>query len=258
MVITVSMAMVFIMIMARFLGLFMMAPIFSSRTIPAPMKLCLITWITIVIFMITPIPMQLPSTMLSFAIAVFNEFLVGYILGFVAHLIVVSVQEAGSLMDMQMGLSVASALDPASGTQTTIISRLMYQMALLIFVLVDGHHALLGAVQQSFRVIPVATLVIYPGLMDQLGYLAGQIFSNALLLAMPIIVVIFLLDFSLGLLGRVAPQVNVFFLGFQLKPVLGLWVLLITLPYLGNRVTVIIQTIVEQTLEVFAHVQKLV
>jgi flagellar biosynthetic protein FliR len=242
------------LMLARIIGLFFQAPVFSSRSIPAPLKIAFMTWITISLWLVTDVPEQLPTTMMVFAIAVFNEFVIGFIIGHVGNLIIVGVQESGSIMDMQMGLSSASALDPASGVQTTIMNKIMYQLAILLFVVVDGHHAILGVFHKSFRIIPVSKIVTYDGFLDQIIHLAGLIFMNALLLALPIVVIIFLLDFSLGILNRVAPQVNVFFLGFQIKPILGLWVTFITVSFMGDRVKRIIETIIDQVLDVFLHI----
>jgi flagellar biosynthesis protein FliR len=92
-------------------------------------------------------------------------------------------------------------------------------------------------------------------LLEQVGQLTGEIFMTGLDLSMPILIIIFMMDFSLGLLARLAPQVNVFSLGFQIKPVLGLWIFLFTLPVLMTEFSVLVNHMMDQIYRLFSEVR---
>jgi flagellar biosynthesis protein FliR len=133
-------------------------------------------------------------------------------------------------MDTQAGLSVASLLDPSTGQQTSILSRLVRTIAVLVFLLINGHHVVLGAMVQSFSVIPLTATLNLLEASRYVTEIAVDIFTAGLQISAPILIVVFLIDFGFGLLSRVAPQVNVFQLGFQVKPIISLTVLISVIP----------------------------
>jgi flagellar biosynthetic protein FliR len=232
---------VFFLIFARLAGLFIMAPAFSARTIPTLGKAALITWISIVLWFVAPIDLKaIPSTSLGFLIALVSEVAVGFTLGFICDMIFIAVQAAGELVDVQMGLSVAQSFDPIFGSTVTIIGKMFFYIALTMFFIVNGHHLLLSIIHQSFRLLPLGAVPNFasPQLVLDLIELGKTFWLIALQLSGPILLIIFLSDFTFGIVSRVAPQVNVFMLGFQVKPSLGLLGLLFLLPlfvtYLSN------------------------
>ena len=151
-------------------------------------------------------------------------------IGFVTQLLIVGIEFGGSLMDTQAGLSVASLLDPSTGQTTSILSRLLRQIAMLVFFLINGHHVVLSSIVQSFRAIPITSKLNIFEASRYIVEICIDIFMIALQIAAPILLVVFLIDFGFGLLSRVAPQVNVFQLGFQVKPIIGLLVMLTFIP----------------------------
>jgi flagellar biosynthesis protein FliR len=170
---------------------------------------------------------------MHFVSLLIGQFLIGVIIGFIINIIFLAFQAAGEIIDMQMGLSVAQALDPVFGAVISIIGRLTFNVALIIFLVVNGHHMILSALHQSFTIVPVGALpnLLNPSITGQVIDLGRMLWLTAFQLAGPAILMIFLLDFSFGIVSRVAPQVNVFMLGFQIKPSLGLIAILFTLPF---------------------------
>ena len=193
-------------------------------------KLVLIFWMALLLIFVIPLPLNLPGSPLMFFLAIFAEFIIGAMIGFLTQLLILGIEFGGSIMDTQAGLSVASLLDPSTGQTTSILSRLVRQISILVFFLINGHHVVLGTLIQSFRAIPITSrLNIY----EASGYVVSvsvDIFVAALQIAAPILLVVFLIDFGFGLLSRVAPQVNVFQLGFQVKPLVSLFVMLTIIP----------------------------
>jgi flagellar biosynthesis protein FliR len=160
------------------------------------------------------------------------------------------VQAAGEIIDLQMGLSVATALDPVFGTTVSIIGRLAFNLALVLFLILNGHHLLFSSLHQSFTTVPAgAPLNIFnPALQIQLIDLGKYLWTTSLTLAMPAVLLIFLSDFCFGIVSRVAPQVNVFMLGFQVKPSLGLIALLLSLPLIVKYISTLISFMGEEVL----------
>ncbi len=248
---------VFFLILARIIGLFTTAPILSDRAIPQMFKLSLAIWITIIFSFVIHVPVLSLSNNLQIGLALIGEFFIGFTMGFITRIIFVGVQMAGSLMDMQMGLSAAASFDPSSGGQTTIMERLMFYFTIALIFIFNAHHLFFVAIFESFKVIPLVKVVEFQGLYSQLGLLSSKIFLTALSLSMPLLVIIFILDFSLGLLARLAPQVNVFNLGFQIKPMLGLWIFVFTLPMLSSEVNSLVSDMMNEVYKLLASAKVL-
>jgi len=222
---------IFMLILARIAGLFIDAPLFSAKSIPSPVKTCVALWITTSLWFVVPVR-YLPDSAISFMFALTVEVFVGYIIGFVANIMLQSAQAAGDILDMQMGLSVANVLSPTTGAMSSLSGTFIYMIAILVFVIVNGHHMVLSAIHQSFIAIPLISFIDFskPDLLLQIIDLLRFFWVAAIQIAAPILLLIFLIDFSFGIVSRVAPQVNVFMLGFQVKPSLGLWGLMLLSP----------------------------
>lgn len=233
---------IFLLILARISGLFIDAPLFSARSIPSTVKISVAVWLSAVLWFTVPVR-YLPDNALSFAIALFIEVLIGFTIGFVSSLVLQSAQAAGDLLDVQMGLSIASVLSPTTGAMTSITGSLMFLLALLIFLIVDGHHMLLSAIHQSFVALPIASYVnlLKPDLVLQMIELLKSFWISTIQMCAPMLLLIFLIDFAFGIVSRVAPQVNVFMLGFQVKPSLGLFGLLLVSPLLVKHLVFLIE-----------------
>ncbi|MDD4526539.1 MAG: flagellar biosynthetic protein FliR [Candidatus Margulisbacteria bacterium] len=242
-------------ILARVIGCFILMPFFSERSVSQMIKLMFAFWLSIILFISIPKTVLIPEHYLELIIAFVNEFMLGLFIGLIARLIFYGIQFAGGLMDMQMGLSVAAAFDPATGSQETIISRLLYITSIAVFLMIDGHHLVLTGLFESFNAIPLFSEVAYPMGLQQLGDLGSNMFFIAVTISMPIIIIIFMLDFSLGLLARLAPQVNVFFLGFQIKPMLGAFILLLLIPTMMSKIVVIMDDLAVQIVYFYKSVK---
>ena len=230
MIITQNQIVIFFLIFARVIAVLLLTPGFSGKEIFSSGKLSFIFWLALLLIFVIPLPIQLPGTPLLFFFAILAEFVIGALIGFVTQLLIVGIEFGGSLMDTQAGLSVASLLDPSTGQTTSILSRLLRQMSVLVFLLINGHHVVLGSLVQSFRAIPITSKLNIFEASRYVTEISVDIFLAALQIAAPILLVVFLIDFGFGLLSKVAPQVNVFQLGFQVKPIISILVILTILP----------------------------
>ena len=252
MIITVFQLQVFILILARIIGLFLVAPLFSNRTVSRAAKIGIVIWITITLWYVVPVsPEKIPPTAFAYGVTLFQEILVGLILGTVAQLIFAGIRAMGEIVGMQMGLSVATTFNPAEGGQEGLLTKLFSNIMLLLFLIIDGHHLLLAAIRKSFDILPLLNAWNFMQGGQHLVGLGGAIFAIGISLAAPICLVIFLLDFSFGMVSRVAPQVNVFMLGFQLKPPLGEIVTLLITPLLMERMVYLLNRMVNELTQLF-------
>jgi flagellar biosynthetic protein FliR len=230
MIVSQEQIIIFFLIFARIIAVLLLTPGFSGKEIFSSGKISFVIWLIFLLIFTIPLPVELPSTPLLFFLSLIVEFIIGSMIGFTTQLLIIGIELGGSLMDTQAGLSVASLLDPSTGQTTSILSRLLRQIAVLVFFLINGHHVVLGSIVQSFRAIPLTAKL---NIFQASGYIVQisvDIFTAAVQIAAPILLVVFLIDFGFGLLSRVAPQVNVFQLGFQLKPIICLVVMVSVVP----------------------------
>jgi len=136
------------------------------------------------------------------------------------------------MIDLTMGFSMASLFDPQNQTRITLVGQFMYIVAILLFLAIDGHHSLLLAVQQSFNLVPLGTMIWQKSIPAFLLKTFIGMFLLGIRIAAPIIAVLLLCDICLGLIARTVPQLNVFIMGFPLKAGLGLIALAVSLPVL--------------------------
>jgi len=245
---------IFLLIIARVAGVFISAPVLSDNTIPRTFKTALMFSVAFLLWFVIPFPEQkLPPDMFIFMIAVGQEFLIGYVMGSVTRMIFNGVEAAGDIMGAQMGLSVASMLDPSTGRQTVVTARLLRWIIVLIFLMVDGPHFILTALYKSYDALPLLQFWNFANAANHIAGMVTNIFAIAVQLAAPILLTIFLLDFAFGLVSRVAPQVNVFQLGFQMKPALGMFIFMLMVPLFMERVVWIISLMVEQLTAIFFY-----
>jgi len=256
MVITAAQLVIFLLIIARIVGIFMTAPLFSDATISRTFKTTFMFTIAFLLWFVIPFPdARLPTDTFLFMLAAAQEFFIGYLLGMVTKMIFCGIEAAGDMMGAQMGLSVASMLDPATGRQSVVTARLLRWIVVIIFLSIDGPHFILTALYKSYDALPLLNVWNFSRAALHLASTAGDIFAIAVQLAAPILLVIFLLDFAFGLISRVAPQVNVFQLGFQMKPALGSFIFMLMIPLLLERIVWLIGLMVEKLTYIFYYMQ---
>lgn len=255
MIFSLDQIVLFFMIMARIVGLIVVGPIFSRKEVFAMGKVAIIFWLTFMLMYTIPLPESLPDTQLAFFLMMLADFLIGAIIGVIMQLLVIGVEFAGSLMDTQAGLSVAALLDPSLGRQVTILSLMLNWVAIIIFLQIDGHHLILSSLIQSFKILPIGVPVNISQASYFMAQLGSQLFYIAMTLSAPVLLIVFITDFAFGLLNRVAEQVNVFQLGFQIKPSVSLIVFLGMIPGLVETIAGIMEDLTEQMLTIFFYLQ---
>jgi len=141
------------------------------------------------------------------------------------------IQFAGDLVGFQMGLRIGNVIDPMSEQQISIIGTVQNLLAVLIYLSLFWDHFLFKAMAASFRVIPIAGVVLEAPLATELIRMTGQVFVIALKMGAPLLAALFLADVALGFIARTAPQINIFIIGFPVKVGMGILLLGISLPF---------------------------
>jgi len=167
---------------------------------------------------------------MSFIINCMNEAVAGLTLGFITNLCFMAVRVAGNLMDFQMGFSMMTMYDPNTSSNTTLMENLLYWFSLVVFFIVDGHHMLIKALMESFSVIKLGNFFLSQDSINLIIRVFIEYFGIALKIAIPIVLIIFITDLTLGLIGRTVPQLNLMILSFPIKILLGLATFCLALP----------------------------
>lgn len=222
--------------LVRVLALFAVAPLLSHRAIPLRVKVGLGVAITAVLVPSVPAPPITDALTGAGLGLLLQNILIGLMLGFMVRLIFAALEITGELIGLQMGLSFAGFFNPATGMAQNAIGSFMSLLALLMFIAIDGHLMLLHALAESFRLFPLVggTPGAMPLTFEQIVRAASLMFSIALSLALPFLAVMLLTNIVLGVLARVAPQLNVFAIGFPLTILVGLSTLMLILPYIES------------------------
>lgn len=238
---------ILILVMVRISAFFVAAPIFSMRGVPPHVKVGLAFFIALISFPIIADSVEIMVDF-SFIILIMKEAIVGLALGFVAALILYTVQVAGAFIDFNMGFAIANVVDPQTGSQVPILGNFKYMLTLLFLLSLNGHHWLIEAVLRSYQMVPIDQLLVpigSEGVAQFMTYTFTQMFLTAFQLALPIVGCLFLVDVALGILARTVPQVNVFVVGLPLKIFTGFVLVLVTLPIFFFLVQKVFSNMVE-------------
>jgi flagellar biosynthetic protein FliR len=214
---------IFILVLIRVSVVLFLFPIFESAVIPAVIKAGLSLVVALLLVPAVAVaPARFPPTVLETGMLLVSELFIGMLLGLTVRLFLAGVQFAGQIIGFQMGFSIINVFDPQSGGQVSIIDQVSYWMVLLIFLILNGHHVLILALSESFRILAPGALVLKRGLLTMLIGLSSQMFVLGIKMAAPAIAALLFTDAAFGLSAKFAPQMNILIAAFPLKIVVGL------------------------------------
>lgn len=218
----------------RVLAVFTSAPVFSSRVFPVRARVALAFLVALASQASLP-----EAPIIGFndprAVGVLVQQVgVGLSIGFAVRLVFASMELAGELVGFQMGLNFASFFDPSMNTQSSAVARFFSQITSLLFVVMNGHLMVLMAVNKSFVAFPIDQNFLQALARMKLYTLGSDLFASALWIAMPMIGMLMFANLALGIISRVAPQLNIFAIGFPITLLVGLIGIAFTLPMLDQ------------------------
>lgn len=225
----------------RALALFAAMPVLGSRNVPTRVRIGLAALIAYAAQPTLPPP---PAISLDSALAlslVAQQAVIGLSLGFAVRLVFASIEFAGEIIGLQMGLNFAGFFDPISATTATATSRFFGTSVAWLFIVINGHLLVIAALVQSFTAFPVGPEPFAFLHQVQPQRWGSELFSTGLWIALPLITMLMFVNLALGAISRVAPQINIFAVGFPVTLGVGLLGLLLTLPALQNPFTMALE-----------------
>ena len=241
---------IYLLIMARFYAIFMVAPILSSPVIENRIKLALAFISTAVVFpLVANVSVFASTNTVAYILSIINEVMIGILIGFLFSIIYATLQVATSFFEVQIGFRITDTIDPLSQISIPIVGQLQNLMGMLIFVSINGHYMIIRTLVYSFERIPVLSeaaksvfTLNLEAVINHLIYYFSSLFSIGLSLALPIMVTLFLLSISLGLLAKAAPQMNILLLGLPFQIALGMITYLFLIPVVAKSFVSIVET----------------
>lgn len=229
---------------ARFIAFIMIVPFFGGSVVPAQVKVATATALVIITYPALLAELPPDGSPLGFGAVGFvgliaKEVFVGFTLGFVASLVFEAVQVAGRIADFQRGSTMGELFAPQLQERVSELGQFKVQLAIVIFLTTGAHRFFISALVRSFEFIPA---IKFPKIQagwspaaEFLTMMTGSVISIGVQIAVPIIITLLLTDLFFGLINRVAPQVNVFFLSLPVKMWIGIFVLMVMLSFLVER-----------------------
>lgn len=228
---TLNYFMIIFLASVRIVAMILSSPIYSVSQIPPLVKVGLSLVIgTLIAGTINISHVILPTTNYSFLLIVFKEAAIGVTIGYLSTLIFNAIRVSAQLMDFSMGFSMAQYYDPSTSGTATPLDRFFNWFAMVLFLTLNFHHVIISAVLRSFEIAPIGNFVYNHDIPLYILQVFSGTFTIAIQLAAPIVVILFITDFTMGLISRTVPQINVFVLGMPIKVLVGLLSLTIILP----------------------------
>jgi flagellar biosynthetic protein FliR len=229
----------------RVLALFGAMPVIAQRSVPMRLRVALAFLIALCAqASLPPMPVIALDSAQALLVVV-QQVLIGITLGFAVRLVFAAIELAGEIVGLQMGLNFAGFFDPGTGGQATTVSRFYGTSISWLFIVINGHLLLIAAIVQSFVAFPVGPepFAFLRSLQPQVW--GTEIFSLGLWIALPMVAMLMFVNLVLGIVSRVAQQMNVFAIGFPITLSVGLLGVLLTLPIMSTPFTMALERMLE-------------
>jgi flagellar biosynthetic protein FliR len=223
----------FFVVFVRASAMFLSSPIFSGTSMPVQVRVMSTLSISAALTMavqrhVGPVPQDLLAMVTQLA----NEAVAGLVIGVVVSLVFQAIQMAGSFLDFQVGLGSSQIINPVTGVPVTILAQVKYLLAIVVFLTLNGHHAMIRAFIESYRAFPMLSMGSLEAMQTNMVGLLTDMSLLSLQIAAPVVAVSLIVDAALGIVNKAVPQMQVFMVGMPAKVMLGLITLSVTLPVL--------------------------
>lgn len=218
----------FLLVLVRCSGIFLISPFFSSQNIPNRLKIGLTLFLSIILTSTLQVSIgELETPMI---VLILKELLVGAAIGFISYIFFSSFYVMGQIVDMNIGFGMVNVVDPQNRIQVPLMGNFYYIIAFLLLLTFDGHHVIINSIVDSYQFIPIGGFEITENITLFIIKLVSKMFILGFRLSIPVVAIIFLLDLLLGILVRTIPQMNVFVVGLPMKIFIGMFVILASIP----------------------------
>ncbi len=219
--------------LARILGLMASAPVFNNAGMPRRVRVAAGLVVTVAMVPALPPMPAIAAGSWQGLLILAEQTAIGVLMGLTLRIVFAAVDVAGEMIGLQMGLAFAVFYDPQNAAQTPVLSEFLGLLATLIFLAMNGHLLCLAVLMESFQWLPVGGATIAAGSFRVLAAWMATMFSAGVLLSLPLVAALLIANIAMGVLSRVAPQLNLFAVGFPVTMTAGFVVLMISVPYFG-------------------------
>lgn len=219
----------FLLILVRVTTFVFVVPFFSMSNVPRRYRVALSVLLSMILYDVLPMQEAQYDTVYDYTLIVAKEFIAGALIGMGVNLCSAILSMTGTVADMEVGFSMMMIMDPATRQQVTITSTLYQNLIMLLLILSGMYEYIIRALAESYELIPVYGVKFdLTKIMNTSIAFMGRYLSVGFQICLPIFAAILMLNAVLGILAKVAPQMNMFAIGLQLKILVGLGVLFLT------------------------------
>ncbi|MEW6695587.1 fliR: flagellar biosynthetic protein FliR [Tepidimonas thermarum] len=229
----------------RILGVFAAAPLFSARSVPMRTRIGLAFVLAVCVQPALPAPITVSLNSPQALGTLVQQLAIGLSIGLAARIVFAAIEMAGEIVGLQMGLNFAGFFDPSTGSQASTVGRFYGNTTMLLFLVFNGHLLLIQAVAASFATFPVGDDTWAALRQMRLFELGAVVFAHGLWIALPLVAVLLFVNVVLGIISRIAPQMNVFAIGFPLTLSVGLVGIAASLPLLAEPMRRLMQVLAD-------------
>jgi len=225
----------FFLVLARISPLFLLAPLFSSKSIPRRVRGIVAVGLAFGIsFTVVGEPAErglIPLDVTLYSGLILKELLVGLAFSFIIGALFAAVAAAGALLDTLIGFSYGALVDPVSGNQSSVLSQLYSLVGILVFIAIGGDAWVVKGLHRTYDLVPLLEAPAIGSLVGGAQEAFAGVFTSALQICAPILLALVITDAAFGVVSRVVPQLNVFAVGFPAKVLVGLTLVGVSLPF---------------------------
>ena len=221
-----------LLVFARVSMVMVMAPFFSNTNIPRRLKAALAFFLSVIIMNTVDYTAVSYSGAIGYSILLLKEAITGLLIGLGAGFCMYILNFSGNMIDMEIGFAMAMEMDPTTQVQTTITATVFTAVFMLMFIANDMHYYIIKALSDSYKLIPVGGAVLSPMVHQIMVQYITDFFVIGFQIILPVFSCILVVNVVLGILAKVAPQMNMFVIGMQLKIFLGLFLLYVLMSFL--------------------------
>jgi flagellar biosynthetic protein FliR len=232
----------FILVLARISPLFVLAPIFSSRMMPARARGIAAVALAVGMAPVATAGKTVPLDVFGLGELVVKEILIGLAFAFAVAVVFNAISIAGSFLDTLVGFSYGSLVDPITGTQSPVLSQIYGLVGVMIFISIGGDTWMIQGLAKTYDLVPLLAFPSMGALIGGANAAFVQIFVSALELAAPVLIAVVITDAAFGIVARVSPQMNVFQVGLPAKILIAILIFGTSLPFAAGYISDSLQT----------------
>jgi flagellar biosynthetic protein FliR len=233
------------LILIRMTAFMITIPVLSSIIVPSRYKAGMALILSVVVFPLVKLTV-IPHSTIELFLFIINEVMAGLLISIVGIIVFEVFRTAGSYMGIETGLRMANVIDPYTASKFTLLDAFLYFFAVLIFFTINGHHLLILAIIQGFKIIPLGHMILSPEFGRHMIGNFTWMFYYAIMVALPITSTVLIIHVALGVIAKTAPKIQVFILSFPLKIGGGFFMLATIFPGIAFLVAKVYQKLYEQ------------